>query len=203
VEPTIAIPEPELHTPPNVASLNVVFAPTHTFVVPVIAAGFGYTLIKAEAWQPVGRVYNINVEPLATPVIIPLTDPTVATEGVTELHVPPAGVVLSNVDAPTHTLVLGMAAGVVFTVMIFEAAQPVGSVYFIVSVPAVTPVIVMVSPVEPLIAALLLAALHTPPAVVMVSEVELPTHTFAVPVIVAGNGFTVIIFVAVQPVGKV
>ena len=42
-----------LHTPPLVASVSVVAKPTHTFVVPPIAAGFGLTVKLVIAIQPV------------------------------------------------------------------------------------------------------------------------------------------------------
>ena len=45
-----------LHTPPEVASVNVVVKPTHTFVVPPIAAGFGLTVKLVTAIQPVLNV---------------------------------------------------------------------------------------------------------------------------------------------------
>ena len=45
-----------LHTPPEVASVSVVVRPTHTFVVPPIAAGFGLTVKLVTAKQPVLRV---------------------------------------------------------------------------------------------------------------------------------------------------
>ncbi len=45
-----------LHTPPLVALVNVVIKPTHTFVVPPIAAGFGLTVKLVTAIQPVLNV---------------------------------------------------------------------------------------------------------------------------------------------------
>jgi hypothetical protein len=44
---------------------------------------------------------------------------------------------------------------------------------------------------------------HVPPVVASESTVVRPVHTTPVPVIASGNGFTVIGFVAIQPVGKV
>ena len=45
VEPMVAISVlPLLHTPPVVADDNVVVRPAHTLVVPVIAAGNGWTV---------------------------------------------------------------------------------------------------------------------------------------------------------------
>ena len=48
-----------------------------------------------------------------------------------------------------------------------------------------------------------LLLLHVPPEDVVFSEVVKPTHTFIVPVIEAGNGLTVAITTAKQPVGNV
>ena len=54
VEPMVATPVLLLvHVPPEVASVNVVVKPTHTFVVPPIAAGFGLTVKLVTAIQPV------------------------------------------------------------------------------------------------------------------------------------------------------
>jgi len=57
VAPIVATPVLLLvHVPPEVASVNVVVRPTHTFVVPPIAAGFGLTVKLVTAIQPVLRV---------------------------------------------------------------------------------------------------------------------------------------------------
>lgn len=62
---TIPVPAPTdpsaglllLHVPPVVPSLNVVVEPTHTFVVPVITAGLGLTVIGKMTLQlPAARV---------------------------------------------------------------------------------------------------------------------------------------------------
>ena len=44
---------PEVHTPPNVASLNVMFEFTHTADGPPIAAGNGLTVTTVVVAQPV------------------------------------------------------------------------------------------------------------------------------------------------------
>ena len=57
VAPMVATPVLLLvHVPPEVASVNVVVKPTHTFVVPPIAAGFGLTVKLVTAIQPVLNV---------------------------------------------------------------------------------------------------------------------------------------------------
>ena len=45
-----------LHVPPAVALLSVVVEPTHTLVVPVMAAGSGLTVTVAVTAHPVGIV---------------------------------------------------------------------------------------------------------------------------------------------------
>ena len=45
-----------LHVPPLVASLNEVVRPAHTDMVPVIAAGTGFTSTMVVAIQPVDNV---------------------------------------------------------------------------------------------------------------------------------------------------
>jgi len=47
---------PLLHIPSAVASLKVVVDPTHTLVVPVIAAGKGFTVTVVVTAHPVGKV---------------------------------------------------------------------------------------------------------------------------------------------------
>jgi len=45
-----------LHVPPAVALLNAVVEPTHTLVVPAMAAGSGLTVTVVVTAQPVGKV---------------------------------------------------------------------------------------------------------------------------------------------------
>ena len=53
------------------------------------------------------------------------------------------------------------------------------------------PVTVVGDPVEPILATLVLLLLHVPPEVASLREVVKLPHTEKVPVIAAGNGFTV------------
>lgn len=70
-----------------------------------------------------------------------------------------------------------------------------------VSVPATWPVTTPVA--EPIVASVVLLLLHVPPVEALNRAVVNPVHTFVIPVIAAGNGFTVSIAVAMQPVGSV
>jgi hypothetical protein len=71
-----------------------------------------------------------------------------------------------------------------------------------VAVPAATPVVI---PVEPTVAIPMALELHTPPVVALLRAIVAAAHTADAPVIVPalGNGFTVIVLVARQPVDKV
>jgi len=109
---------PLLQVPPVDRSLNTLVFPAHTFVVPVITAGSGFTVSTLVARQ-VPNVYVIvgAVPPDATPVTIPDVEPTVACNGSLLVHVPPEGEELSVVVAPTHTVGLPViAVGDAFTV---------------------------------------------------------------------------------------
>lgn len=68
-------------------------------------------------------------------------------------------------------------------------------------VPAATPVTTPVT--EPMLASVVLLLLQKPVPVALVNVVVNPTHTAAVPVIVAGKGLTVIVDVVKHPVDNV
>ena len=91
--------------------------------------GAGFTVITVAIWQPVASVYVMLTLPPATPVTIPLAEPTVAIIVLLLVHVPPVGVELNVIVAPGHTvpgpvIVLGSA----FTVIGVTMKQPVGMV---------------------------------------------------------------------------
>lgn len=134
------------------------------------------------------------------PVTIPV-EPTVATDGVPLLHVPPAVASFNVVVKPTHTLAVPViASGVVFTVILYVVKQLVPKVYVIIAVPAVNPVTVPEELMLPMDGALLL---HVPPPVVSDKVVVNPVHTVVLPVIGFGRGLTVTTEVVVQPEGSV
>ena len=66
-----------------------------------------------------------------------------------------------------------------------------------VTVPADPPVTIPV--LAPALAMVVLLLLHVPPVVVLLSVVVEPIHTEDVPLIAAGNGFTVMVFVTLAP----
>ena len=67
--------------------------------------------------------------------------------------------------------------------------------------PPVTPTPVTTPVVAPTLAMAALLLLHVAPGVVVLNVVVLPTHTFGVPLIGPGNGFTVSTVVVVHPLG--
>ena len=118
-----------VHVPPVTASLNVMVPPMHTPVGPRIDVGEGLTLITVVVQQPVGNLYVIVAVPRDTPVTIPLLIPTVATDVLLLVHVPPAVGSLIDMVAPTQTAVGPVIVpGSGFTVTVIVAAQPVGGV---------------------------------------------------------------------------
>ena len=103
-DPTVAIPTlPLVHVPPAGVELSVVVAPAQITAVPVMAVGAVLTVTVWDAVQlPI--VYEMTAVPALTPKTTPVPDPTVATPVLALTHVPPAGVELSVVVVPTHTL---------------------------------------------------------------------------------------------------
>jgi len=140
--------------------------------------------------------------PAVTPVTEPEDEPTVAIAMLLLLHVPPT-VASSNVMLePGHTWVGPViAAGVALTVKGWLALQPVGMVYIILSVPALTPETTPV--VEPTVANDVFVLLHVPPVSVLASVIAEPTHTWLGPVIAGGVVLTVTTDVMKHPVPSV
>jgi hypothetical protein len=141
----------------------------------------------------------ISAVPAETPVTIPVVAPTVAL-ALPVLQVPPPAS-FRVVVVPGHTTsdpVIAPGSGFTVTTAVIE--HPVGAVYVIVVVPASTPVAM---PLGLTVATLPVLLAHVPPAVASASVVVRPAHTVIVPVMVAGNGLTVITVVVMQPVLKV
>ena len=139
--------------------------------------------------------------PVAVPVTMPPVD-TVATNALLLLHVPPALTSLRLVVEPWHTdATPNIDPGNGLTVTTAVVWQPVGNTNMIVDVPADTPVTTPL--VMPIVAMPVALLLQVPGALASVSVVVSPAHTSSVPVITAGNGFTVTIAVMIHPVGNV
>ena len=109
-----------LQVPPAGVEPKVVVEPVQTFVVPVIAVGFAFTVTVAVLMHPVAvNEYVITdvAVPAPTAFTAPEAEPIVATAGEALVHVPP-GVASFNVEVkPEHIAsVPPIAAGFAFTV---------------------------------------------------------------------------------------
>ena len=117
-------------TPPDMESLSVTVAPTHTFGLPVIA---GVAIIRltvsgdvTEVGQPyiLVTVYVIVVTPDEIPVEIPVDKPIVATAGVLLVQRPPGVASVSVMVVPVHCPVgplIALTTGTGLTVIILKA----------------------------------------------------------------------------------
>jgi hypothetical protein len=182
--------------PPVVVELNDVVNPWHTASTPVIGFGFGFTVTTVVAIQPVLIVYVTVAVPVVDPVTTP---PTTVPWALLMLHVPPAGLPVKEIVAPTHTFsdVTGVTVGLLFTVTITDVRHPVGNVAVTISSPGLAPVSTIVEVAEVPVTSPLLR-LHVMPAVVVLNDVVRPIHTESAPVIAFGFGFTVTTLVAKQ-----
>jgi hypothetical protein len=188
-----------VHVPPGVALLSVVVAPTQTVEEPGLMAGGAAITVTGFVTKHPATVYVMLAVPVPVPVTIPVL-PTVATEVLLLAQVPP-GVALDNesvvpmqINAPPEGLI---AAGLPLTDTV-DVTKQVALAYVIIAVPTVTPVTIPVD--EPMVATDVLLLLHVPPPVALDNVVVAPTQTDNVPVIAAGNEFTVTTLVAAHPV---
>ena len=116
-----------LHTPPVVASVNVVEEPEHTVAVPLIVpAEEGLTvttMVAATIPQVFVTVYDMVVVPAARPLTTPEVF-TVATRVLVLLHTPPVVASVNVVDKPAITVAVPLivpAAGEGLTVITWVA----------------------------------------------------------------------------------
>ena len=127
IVPTVASAVlPLLHVPPDVASVNVVVRPIQTLTPNKgrILAGAVLTVTTAVVKQPVESVYVLTVVPGDTPFTIPEVDPTVATESVLLVHVPPPPSLSVVVPVPQIESVPEIGDAAVFTDIRAVAEQP-------------------------------------------------------------------------------
>ena len=139
------------------------------------------------------------------PAEIPVTTPVLlipATGAILLLHTPVAAESDKAVSEPTHNdnaPAIAPASGRGLTISECAAVslpQLLVTVYKISELPAATPVTLPVA--DPAVATVVLLLLQCPPGLASDSVVITPAHTLEVPVMIpaAGNGLTVIIFVA-------
>lgn len=201
--PTLATDVFELdQVPPEVDEESVVVVPTHTTAVPDIAAGSELTVSVVMRLQPVAMVYVIVEVPEDTALAMPDDEPIVATDVVPLVHVPPAGVLVSDVALPSQTVkepVIEVGNGL--TVIVVVVRQPVGSVYVTTATPEEMPVTM---PVEEPTETIEPVTPHVPPIEVD-ERLAVPPTQIAVlpPVIAAGSGLTVTIVDSEQPMGPI
>jgi hypothetical protein len=125
----------------------------------------------------------------------------VATDGIALLHTPPGVVFVRFVVWPWHTIpVPDMAAGNALTVTVAVRIQPASDVPVMIVVPGKLPVTTPVP--ASIVATAVVLLLQLTPAVALPKAVVAPWHTCGLPVMAAGNAFTVTPAVAIQPVGN-
>lgn len=130
--------------------------------------------------------------PKAFPNTTPVASPTGAMAGLLLLHVPGVEESLKVRVPPRQILVLPViGAGSGLTVTVVVIAQVVGSVYIITVVPPPIATPVTIPDDGSTVAIADDPELHIPPAVASDKIVVNPLHTEVIPVIGAGNGFTV------------
>lgn len=118
------------------------------------------------------------------------------------LHAPNGVGLLNVVVCPTHTVgVPVIGEGIGFTDNTVVLIQPAADVYVIIEVPGPTPTATPV--VEPIVATDVVPLLHVPPTVEVLNVVDAPWQILVVPVMAAGNGITVNVFVVKQLLGSV
>ena len=117
---------PLLQVPPALASLKFVVAPTQTELLPVIAAGSGFTVSVADVAHPVVSLYPMITVPAATPVATPVLETIVAIPVLLLDHDPPVVLSVSPVVSPMQTARLPLIdAGNGLTVTTMLRVHPV------------------------------------------------------------------------------
>ena len=95
----------ELHEPPASESDKVMVEPAHNVVGPVIGSGNTFTFTVVVIKHPVETsVYEIYAIPVVPPVTMPVADPTVATDGLLLLQVPPGLASLNVIVVAEHNM---------------------------------------------------------------------------------------------------
>ena len=157
--------------------------------------------------QPVDDAVKLIVtEPALTAVMKPVVDITPATPPALLLQVPP--LTLDNAVSVSPTIIIDgeLITGVTFTNIDFVLKQPLGIVYVITVLPAVTPVTTVVGPPgiaipePPPTVAMELFALSQVPEPVDVNVTDEPSHTLVVPVIAGAAALTATLLMLRQPV---
>lgn len=102
-----------VHVPPEGVPVNGRGVPIHVELPPEIEAPDTTVIVRVALHPP--ELYVITTEPVA----MPLTTPAllmVAMDGLLLLHVPPAGVAVSDMVVPIQTELLPLITALAFTV---------------------------------------------------------------------------------------
>ena len=140
--------------------------------------------------------------PLPIPETIPDKEPTVATELLLLVHVPPGAMLLSVIELPVHTVelpVIGAIAGIIVMVLVAGQVPVIEIVAMPEDKPQTIPVALIVA-----IGGLLIP--QTPPPIKSVSVTHEPAHTEFGPNMTPGEiggGITLTVVVVKQPVDSV
>jgi hypothetical protein len=100
---TALVTDDILHVPAGVTSAIEMVAPGQTDEGPVMAEGAAMTVTIFVTVQPEPMTYDIVAVPADMPVTTPDDDPTEATKGEPELHVPPVTESVKAVGSPIQT----------------------------------------------------------------------------------------------------
>lgn len=115
--PTVAVDNAELdHVPPVGKELSVEILPSQVDKLPAMGVGVGVTSTEIPLLQPSGEVFMRVVPPLANAEKTPDVIPTVPTEVLLLVHVPPDGVAVTVCVVRLQTGVVTDKVGVALTV---------------------------------------------------------------------------------------
>lgn len=144
--------------------------------------------------------------PSALAVSWPLVLPMLTSVGSELDHLPPGTVLCRSYCEPRHCFIVPViGSGVWNTCTLVVTKQPVGIVYVMMAMPALS---LVTSPVASTSATPGLLVLQVPPGIASLSndvdgDSKVAEHNCVSPVIGSGTGFTVILLVTVQPPPKV
>ena len=178
--------------PPIVVLVSVDVDPIQIPVVPEIAAAGAFTVTTVVALvvpQAFATLYVMVAVPWAIPVTTPVVLPTVATDGVLLVHVPPIVVLVTVVVEPIHigaTPKIGAAGGTTVTISVTNVDPHVFvTIYEMTDVPVATPETI---PLLLTVATPVLALLQAPPVVTSANVVEPVVQSDVVPVMALTTG---------------
>jgi hypothetical protein len=113
------------HVPPAVVEIKGVVAPTHTALLPVIAAGVAFIVTTTFVLHAPAVIYVTLAVPADTPVSNPVVNPTLALPGNALTHVPPEISPVRVAVSPAHNIIVPLIVlGVPFTVTSTTLLQP-------------------------------------------------------------------------------